>query len=121
MPQEIKRKKKKKPTFTQKKENRKRANITQENNWGHFCPSNKSHSLPLFSPHFGEKTVGSHHIFFFSPSQPNTLQKVFRSHFLFLFLFFNYKFFSSSLKSTLLNTPLKTVWIKEKMRVSGEK
>ena len=58
---------------------------------GYFCQSRKnSSSLSFLSilgkKHFdepGEKTLEPHHLFSFLPTQPNTLQKSFPSHFLF--------------------------------------
>ena len=64
-PQEIKTKKR--TSVCQKKKKRK-ANFAEENNWVHFCLSNKSHSLFKFSPHFDrpkEKTPESYHLFSF--------------------------------------------------------
>ena len=63
---------------------------------GHFCQPNSNFFFfsSQFSPYFGkktfwwvgEKTPGSHHLFFLSPFQPNTFQKVFPPYSLSLFL-----------------------------------
>ena len=58
---------------------------------GHFCQSRKNSSPLKFlsileRKHFSEpeeKTLGSHYLFSFLPTQPNTLQKKFPFHFLF--------------------------------------
>ena len=128
MPQEIKRKKekkkkkKKKPTFTQKKKKKEKEPTLPKKTIGGIFVHLTNHTLSLcFLPILERKQLGP--ITFFSSPLPNqTPSKKFSVLiFIFFFFFLIIIFFSSSLKSTLLNTPLKTVWIKEKMRVSGEK
>ena len=71
------------------KEKKKEVNISQESNWGIFVYLT-NHTRSLFSLNFKEKTfwlvrrkdIWAPLHFFISPSQPNTLQKVFYLHFL---------------------------------------
>ena len=85
-PQEIKTKKR--ASVCQEKKKKGKANVVVENNWVHFCPSNKSNSLFKYFLNFGEKTPESYHLFSFFPH----LTKYTLKKFSFLFSLQNFPF-----------------------------